>query len=525
MHAGLRVLTVVVLLVAAPTADHVRVSAAPLTTWSSPQFGLTVSWSEPWTKRSDQTVTGSHDVLELAVPGLYQEFYGINSTETDPAAILHAFVQRFRAVAVPLAGGNAVYVNVDGRVDDVSAEYSPVELGNLIHIPRVDLVAAPVQRQQQSGSEESRTVSARATCVDGSVTVKIANRTRRTLYVAFARAQTGATDAREDVAIENGTDSSMVLSFAGGSVSDNGALVVTSAGQVLPRCGSSVTIDLGPRPSTDADRRAEWPAIAARTISLLEVFGAYDALYALLHPDAKALVSPQQVACWYGEHLADSTTAEAEVVDVAFKPWNWGVNGENYESAEITYHQPYWVSGVREDRDGVEHLVLSGGQWRWFLGNDAGWLASLPSSCSSGGDAGSGSSSVSDNGAECGGANEWWNGTQPRFEEAIGLRQMIGAATATALFDGADRLAELAQLQGSSDPPPAAQALNATLVTVYENWNLALVGAAVLADPDSSNPVMVSVAPSMLDRSLTVGDAARTEASGQIDAFLAACSS
>jgi hypothetical protein len=232
----------------------------------------------------------------------------------------------------------------------------------------------------------ARTVTAEAACQAGAVTVEVANRVGRRLYVGFARATANAAGTVADVAIERGATDSLALPTSPGAAAADGALVVTSAGVLRPRCGGRASIDIGPRPPAEAERRAEWPAIAARTIAGLEADRAFDALYALLHLDAKGLVSEAQMACWYAGYLGGMTAGEVTVRGVAFGPWTWGGNGKTYaEAAEVACQQTFYVDGVPTDhREGMEHLVLDAGQWRWFLGSDPAFLAGLPSTCAPG---------------------------------------------------------------------------------------------------------------------------------------------
>jgi hypothetical protein len=143
-----------------------------------------------------------------------------------------------------------------------------------------------------------------------------------------------------------------------------------------------VGVDIGPRPPSEDDRRTEWPAIGARTIAGLESERAFDALYALMHSDAKALVTEAQMTCWYADYLGDMTAGPARITGLTPGPWTWNGNGKTYDAAEISFDQQFFVNDAPVDlRFGTEHLVLEDGQWRWFLGTDRGWLASLPSTC------------------------------------------------------------------------------------------------------------------------------------------------
>jgi hypothetical protein len=265
-----------------------------------------------------------------------------------------------------------------------------------------------------------------------------------------------------------------------------GALLVTSAGVLHPTCGSQATIELGATPGTPEARDAEGPTIAARAISVLESLAAYDALYALLHADAKALTSPEQVACWYAATPTGTTTAEATVLSVAFVRWTWGGNGRAYDdAAEVTIRQPYWRDGVREDRESVEHLVRDAGQWRWFLGVDPQWIAALPASC---GTATAVPEQIDEPGPQdvC----AWYAETTVRLYRAGQWRQeverLVGAEDVFRLALRATSIAadfdDLAIAQEQSRPPTEAEEINRSISTAFGliGQGVALIGTVAL---------------------------------------------
>ena len=117
---------------------------------------------------------------------------------------------------------------------------------------------------------------------------------------------------------------------------------------------------------------------------------AFDALYTLLHPDVRELVSYQQLTCWYREYVRTERPAgEATVSEVQLGPWTWPGNGTRYEdAAEVTYRQPFYANEgggdeppPKEEREATIHLVQADGLWRWFFGTDREWLAALPETC------------------------------------------------------------------------------------------------------------------------------------------------
>jgi hypothetical protein len=77
-----------------------QVSAAT-TTWNSSQFGIGVSWQDPWSKVIEESVAEDFDMVRLSATSspLGFEMYGIAWSDTDPSVILQRFVSRFRASA------------------------------------------------------------------------------------------------------------------------------------------------------------------------------------------------------------------------------------------------------------------------------------------------------------------------------------------------------------------------------------------------------------------------------------------
>ena len=175
-----------------------------------------------------------------------------------------------------------------------------------------------------------------------------------------------------------------------------GALVVTSAGVLVIPCdpaapGQPVTksLTLGPTPTSDEERRREGARIAAESLGQLESLYAFDALYALLHPDAQAAVSFEALGCWYLDEYAPVTTPGAvTVTGLTFGPWQWSAGNSFYpEAAEIAFRQRFETGSGGpggpqvEERAGVEHLSFANGQWRWFFGGSQTWLNSLRTDC------------------------------------------------------------------------------------------------------------------------------------------------
>jgi hypothetical protein len=171
-------------------------------------------------------------------------------------------------------------------------------------------------------------------------------------------------------------------------IATQGAVITTDTGTLVLPCGYT-DIPFSTRP-VSLDDPNETAAIMARTLSVLESTGtAFDALHTLLHPDARELVSYNQLTCWYLNYVrTEHPAGEATVTAVRIAPWTWGGNGVRYEdAAEVTYRQPFYVPKEgeelreTEEREATIHLVQHNGIWRWFFGTDPEWLAALPETC------------------------------------------------------------------------------------------------------------------------------------------------
>jgi hypothetical protein len=319
------------------------------------------------------------------------------------------------------------------------------------------------------GSAAGQSVTAAAKCDGTDVRVQVTNRTSDVLHVSFARALVDAADVlAEEFDIPNGVSQPFRMTSSSFGSDRQGGLIVTSVGVLLPRCeGERLTV----RPDGEA------PALALRSVAVLESLYAYDALYALVHGDEKAVLSYGQMVCWYADFLSGKTTAEATVRDVKYTRWTWGGNGRTYNAAAVTYRQPYWSEGVEQDQDDTEHYVLEDGQWRWFLGDDPGWIAALPSSCAATG-AGSVTPSTRTT-ATAVGTNDvcaWYQGAAQRLDRAATLRQdvadLVSAGDLNQLMvaapNDATELADLAEAERQSSPPPGEAVLSESLATGYD---------------------------------------------------------
>jgi hypothetical protein len=130
------------------------------------------------------------------------------------------------------------------------------------------------------------------------------------------------------------------------------------------------SIQLGDEQS-DAQKAAD----VAIELSRLEAVADYSGLYERMHPDSRALVPEAAVVGWYKAEDAGKTTAALTVTGVTFVDWTWGVNGRTYpRTAAVSFVQPYWVDGARQDDPGVVHLVEYRGAWGWFFGATADFV-------------------------------------------------------------------------------------------------------------------------------------------------------
>lgn len=156
------------------------------------------------------------------------------------------------------------------------------------------------------------------------------------------------------------------------------AIVVTSMGVLAPICdGRAAGLErpLGPKPTNGTEAVNELATVAAETIGWLEMWRAYPALYALLHPDARAEASFRQVACWYANMYGIPTgwkdgVFSTKVLDLSFGAWTWSVNAKEYPyTASVTTEQEIGTLASSAPIINTTHLVSDqgDGQFRWFF--------------------------------------------------------------------------------------------------------------------------------------------------------------
>jgi len=167
----------------------------------------------------------------------------------------------------------------------------------------------------------------------------------------------------------------VVSAFGTGSGSKGGEPALTPA--------ISATVGSADRPPGCIDGNPVDAAAAgerAREISVLEANLDFDALYDLMHPDARAVLPREVVVGWYREEFRDKRTAQATVHDMCFlREWTWEKTCAAYPyTAVVLFDQPFWVHDERQpdpDKALTLHLVRSSpGEWGWFLGRTRAYV-------------------------------------------------------------------------------------------------------------------------------------------------------
>ncbi|MGC4105640.1 MAG: hypothetical protein QM753_04685 [Thermomicrobiales bacterium] len=172
----------------------------------------------------------------------------------------------------------------------------------------------------------------------------------------------------------------------------HGVLVVTTAGVLMPMCNegfSGLLDDPGETPVDIVDANRILVTAAMMTIGRLESLRAYDALYALLHPDVQERVPPAALACWYAGQYGTARDWKDSVfstdVDAisTVEDWEWIAGGTTYRQAiAVDYTQE--IGTLTSSAQTVEetmHFVLVDGTYRWFFGNRVNSLNHLDTDC------------------------------------------------------------------------------------------------------------------------------------------------
>jgi hypothetical protein len=263
----------------------------------------------------------------------------------------------------------------------------------------------------RTSAATSRTVTATATCDDGNgnqptVSVKVTNHSGSPLVISYAH---GFTTPQVFQVRMKMTDPGTVTpsTVADGKTATitapwddlredagdvGGALLVTNLGNLVPACTTNPAdqgkLSLGPAPTSAAAKKKEAVEIAAKTLGELESWRAYPALYALLHPDSRAAVPFNALACWYADRYgtvdtpADQGILNTTVTSVSFGAWTWSLNDKRYpDAAAVAISQQIGTIAKSQPSTSTEHLVAADGQWRWFFGSTDADVAALDTSC------------------------------------------------------------------------------------------------------------------------------------------------
>ena len=117
----------------------------------------------------------------------------------------------------------------------------------------------------------------------------------------------------------------------------------------------------------------------AYLLSVLESEWNFNALYDLIHPDARAVVPRNAVVGWYFDYFAPRGPTPAVITGVQFVSWQWAVTGKVYpRTAEVSYIQEFWEDGAQTVEEDVVRLVQDDqGTWRWFFGRSAEFVQEM----------------------------------------------------------------------------------------------------------------------------------------------------
>jgi len=117
----------------------------------------------------------------------------------------------------------------------------------------------------------------------------------------------------------------------------------------------------------------------AYLLSVLESDGSFNALYDLIHPDARSVIPRDAAVGWYLEQFAPRGASPAVVTGVRFVSWRWAVTGKVYpDTAEVSYVQEFWDDGAETIEEDVVRLVQDDqGMWRWFFGRNRAFVEEM----------------------------------------------------------------------------------------------------------------------------------------------------
>ena len=123
---------------------------------------------------------------------------------------------------------------------------------------------------------------------------------------------------------------------------------------------------------TRADERADIAGAQARAEEIFALAAAtqFNAMYDLIHPDAKAVVPRVVAVNTFTELYELAEAGRAEIVNVELGPWTWDVTGTKYElAAHVDFEQPFVEDGEEQLLEDTMYLVKAeDDEWRWFFG-------------------------------------------------------------------------------------------------------------------------------------------------------------
>ena len=148
--------------------------------------------------------------------------------------------------------------------------------------------------------------------------------------------------------------------------------------------GTVLTVGgVGQAPPSSPDAQADAEAAAQAGARAEELFGLaaardFNALYDLIHPDARAVVPRAAAIRAFEEIYALARAGEAEVRGVQIGSWTWPVTDQAYPTAaEVTYAQPFVDQGQERVIETQMYLAPFEGEWRWFFGSDRAYIAEV----------------------------------------------------------------------------------------------------------------------------------------------------
>jgi predicted metalloprotease len=131
-------------------------------------------------------------------------------------------------------------------------------------------------------------------------------------------------------------------------------------------------------PALAQDDRVDSVTSAAIEVSHLERSGDLLTLHDLMHPDARLVVSRDDLNVWYASADAAIPTADPEILSVDFGAWTWGVTGRTYpDVASVYLRQPGMLNGTPVDQREIQHYLFDGARWRWLFGTDLAFVDAL----------------------------------------------------------------------------------------------------------------------------------------------------